>query len=119
MPWSHDDAVALLKRAAAVAAIAACAAAAHAGPREQAKRIHDRIAGVPPSAAVLNQMESEVASGDPEAAAMLAMDNPSFYSVTLKNLVTPWTNRERTVFAPLNDYTATVIGMARDDVPFN
>jgi hypothetical protein len=119
MPWSHDDAVALLKRAAAVAAIAACAAAAHAGPREQAKRIHDRIAGVPSSAAVLNQMESEVASGDPEAAAMLAMDNPSFYSVTLKNLVTPWTNRERTVFAPLNDYTATVIGMARDDVPFN
>jgi hypothetical protein len=119
MPWSHDDAVALLKRAAAVAAIAACAAVAHAGPREQAKRIHDRIAGVPPSAAVLNQMESEVASGDPEAAAMLAMDNHSFYSVTLKNLVTPWTNRERTVFAPLNDYTATVIGMARDDVPFN
>ena len=39
--------------------------------------------------------------------------------MTLKNFVTPWTNREQTVFAPLNDYTATVIGMVRDDVPFN
>jgi hypothetical protein len=47
------------------------------------------------------------------------MDNPAFYSVTLKNFVTPWTNRDQTVFAPLNDYTATVIGMIRDDVPFN
>jgi len=33
--------------------------------------------------------------------------------------VTPWTNEEQTVFAPLNDYSATVIGMVRDDVPFN
>ena len=33
--------------------------------------------------------------------------------------MTPWTNREQTVFAPLNDYTATVIGMVRDDLPFN
>ena len=119
MLWSPDDAVAFLKRVAAIAALAACAVAAQAGPREQARRIHDRIAGVPPSAAVLNQMEAEVAGGDAEAAARIAMDNPSFYSVTLKNLVTPWTNREQTVFAPLNDYTATVIGMVRDDLPFN
>ena len=34
-------------------------------------------------------------------------------------MVTPWTNRDQTVFAPLNDYTATVIGMVRDDVAFN
>jgi hypothetical protein len=39
--------------------------------------------------------------------------------VVLKNFVTPWTNRNQTVFAPLNDYTATVIGMVRDDVAFN
>ena len=41
-----------------------------------------------------------------------------FYSVTLKNFATPWTNRDQTVFAPLNDYTATVIGMVRDDKDF-
>ena len=29
------------------------------------------------------------------------------------------TNRAQSVFVPLNDYTATVIGMVRDNVPFN
>ena len=108
---SREAESSIVKRLVAVVALAACAATANAGPREQARRIHDRIAGVPPSAPVLNQMEAEVAGGDVEGAAMIAMDNPAFYSVTLKNLVTPWTNREQTVFAPLNDYTATVIGM--------
>jgi hypothetical protein len=119
MPWSPDNASSYLVRAASAVALAALAASAQAGPREQAKRIHDRIAGVPPSAAVLDAMEAELAGGDTEAAALIAMDNPSFYSVTLKNLVTPWTNREQSVFEPLNDYTATVIGMVRDDLPFN
>lgn len=93
-----------------------------AGTREQAKRIHDRIAGVPPSASVLDAMEQDIASGGAsgaEAAAYKAMENSAFYNVTLKNFVTPWTNEEQTVFAPLNDYTATVIGMIRDGEPFN
>ncbi len=90
-----------------------------AGPRDQAKRLHDRIAGVPPSAAVLDQMEALISGGDTMAAADVAMENSAFYNVTLKNFVTPWTNEEQTVFAPLNDYTATVIGMIRDEVPFN
>ncbi len=58
MLWSPEDASSFVKRLTAVVALVACAAAAHAGPREQAKRMHDRIAGVPPSAAVLNQMET-------------------------------------------------------------
>jgi len=95
------------------------ASVADAFPREQAKRIHDRLAGVPPSEAVLQQMESAVSAGDPLAAANIAMDNPNFYNVTLKNFVAPWTNRDQNVFVPLNDYIATVIGMIRDDVPFN
>jgi len=92
---------------------------AFAGPREQAERIYERIAGVPPSATVLDQMAARTAAGDLAGAAAIATDASTFYSVTLKNLVTPWTNRDQTVFAPLNDYTATVIGMVRDDVAFN
>ena len=92
---------------------------AQAGSREQAKRIHDRIAGVPPSATVLDQMAAEVAAGRPLAAANIAMQSSAFYNVTLKNFVSPWTNREQSVFVPLNDYTATVIGMVRDDEPFD
>jgi hypothetical protein len=92
---------------------------AWAGEREQAKRLHDRLAGVPPSAAILDSMEADILAGDAIAAAYTAMENSAFYNVTLKNYVTPWTNEEQTLFAPLNDYTATVIGMVRDDVPFN
>ncbi|HBE91211.1 MAG TPA: hypothetical protein DDW55_01305 [Gammaproteobacteria bacterium] len=87
--------------------------------RRQAKRIHDRLAGVPPSATVLDDMEDELVAGNDFAAASIAMENNAFYNVTLKNFATPWTNREQTMFAPVNDYTATVIGMIRDDVPFN
>ncbi|MDX1480026.1 MAG: hypothetical protein R3315_00010 [Woeseiaceae bacterium] len=95
------------------------AATTLAGPREQAKRIHDRLAGVPPSESVLQAMQSDIAGGNPLAAASRAMDDPNFYNVTLKNFAAPWTNRARSVFVPLNDYIATVVGMIRDDVPFN
>lgn len=97
----------------------ALTSAAYAGPREQAKRIHDRLAGVPPTEAVLSAMEADIAAGQPLQAAITAMEDPSFYNVTLKNFVAPWTNRDQSVFVPLNDYIATVIGMIRDDVPFN
>ena len=91
-----------------------------AGPREQAKRMHDRLVGVPPSEAVLTSMEASIqVDNDPVAAAYTAMNNPIFYISSLKNFATPWTNGSQTVFADLNDYTATVIGMIRDDVPFD
>ena len=93
--------------------------AAVAGPREQARRLYDRLAGVPPSATVLDQMTSDITANNAQAAAQLAMADRSFYNVTLRNFVAPWTNRDRSVFVPLNDYTATVIGMVRDDVDFS
>jgi hypothetical protein len=95
---------------------------ASAGPREQAKRIHDRLAGVPPTESVLQLMEAEVDIGQPGSAidaAYRAMEDPNFYNVTLKNFAAPWTNRDQSVFVPLNDYIATVVGMIRDDEPFN
>ena len=90
-----------------------------AGPREQARRIHDRLVGVPPEPAVLDAMATLISQGDPQGAAHLAMTDTHFYTNVLKNWITPWTNEAQTVFAALNDYTATVIGMIRDDVPFN
>jgi len=103
------------------------AAPAAAQTREQAKRIYDRLAGVPPTESVLNAMVNNagtdpvcVSNGvsGPECAAYIAMEDPSFYKVTLKNFAAPWTNRDQSVFVPLNDYVATVIGMIRDDVDF-
>ena len=86
---------------------------------DRARRMHDRLAGVPPDDGTLAAMATMIGNGRPDLAADLAMQHPAFYNVSLKNFVTPWTNEDQTVFAPLNDYTATVIGMIRDDVPFN
>ena len=82
----------------------------------QATRMYNRIAGVPPTAA---ELQSMMAAADPVSAALIATNDPAFYNNTIRNMATPWTNRDQTVFAPLNDYTATVVGMVRDNVPFN
>lgn len=108
-----------LSRLTAIAALLLVSQTGVAGPREQAWRMHERLTGVPPNATVLEDMRADIAGGNAAAAAQTAMDNSAFYNVTLKNFVAPWTNEEQSVFVPLNDYTATVIGMVRDDVPFN
>ena len=104
----------------------ALALPAAADNRGRARRIFDRIAGVPPSEAQLDEMVSllgGVAAVPSESqlrdAADVALDDPAFYNVSLVNFVTPWTNVERTVYADLNDYTATVVGIVRDGVSFD
>lgn len=118
-----------------------------ADSRTIAKRIHDRLTGTAPSAAVLNEMVGLIdggpaavaasdypnalsnatlgASAGEIAAAYVAMENKNFYNATLVNLITPWTNEAQAVFPEdmddegiLNDYTTTVIGVVRDDDDF-
>lgn len=97
-----------------------------AGPRDQAKRIHDRLTGVPASDAMLDAMESVInGPSGRTTAALYAIDGApgvaatgNFYTVTLKNWVSPWTNEAQDVFAPLNDYSALVIGVVRDELDF-
>ena len=127
--WTKNSFAGLTRAMLAVVLTAAVALPASAGPREQAAQIHNRIAGVPAPPAVLTQMENAINGVEPSCstygvtgatcAAYIAMDNVSFYNVTLKNFAAPWTNRDQSVFVPLNDYMATVIGMVRDDIPFN
>jgi hypothetical protein len=102
--------------AGALALFGAHAFAAGTPTADQATRIYNRIAGVPPSAAVLQQMMQTDAVS---AGLLYATKDPAFYNDTIRNMAAPWTNRNQSVFVPLNDYTATVVGMVRDDVPFN
>jgi hypothetical protein len=101
--------------------LAAAASPAVAGPREQANTLFNRLNGVPPSAATLDALTTKVTAGDVKGAALDAINDPAgmFYNLTLKDLVARWTNTDGSPRVDLNDYTATVIGMVRDDVPFN
>ena len=91
---------------------------ASAGDREKAKFIHDRIAGVAPSNAVLTSMTADITGGNVDAAVDTAMNNINFLNVTVKNMVIPWTNKEETVFFPFNDAAATIAGYIRDGRDF-
>ena len=101
------------------------ATSAHADRRDRAKRMFDRLVGVPPTEAQINAMLTEMGPGPTftqtqlRNAALEAMASPDFYNVALVNFVKPWTNVERTVFVDMNDYVATVIGMIRDGTPFD
>lgn len=83
---------------------------------DQAIRMHNRLTGTPPSPAVLEQMAGLISQGQLKEAALLATENENFLRVTIKNMVTPWTNEEESNLTPLNDYTATLIGITRDDL---
>lgn len=103
----------------AMALVLLCAEASHAGARDQVKRIHDRIAGVPASEAFIDNWAGQaMTEARGRQVAEAAMNDSAFYNVTLKHMATPWTNRDFSVFEPLNDYTATFIGLVRDEGDF-
>jgi hypothetical protein len=90
-----------------------------AGPREDAWKLHNRLAGVPPQPQVLDQMSDLISRGNVEGAAELATKHPAFYNVTLKNWIKPWSNRDQTPRIAFNDYVATILGVIRDGTPFD
>jgi hypothetical protein len=123
---------ALLTRASAAGALCALAVISSLAPpqahadatsdRAAATRLYTRITGVPPSAATLDAMQPLITAGTAQSlsqAAGMATSAPQFYNVTLKNMFLPATNRDQSVFVPLNDYVVTAIGMIKDDTPFN
>lgn len=146
--FGHKASRAILTAIVAGSLIVGATSTAVAGSREQAKRMHDRLAGIPPSNEMLCAMEyliDPARGNDPMQAAYLVMSlNPAadanvpgftnipagcgtvdnsasrkaFYSVSLKDYFTPWTNAARSKYGALNDMTATLIGMVRDGEPF-
>lgn len=85
----------------------------------RAYKIYNRLAGVPPEAAVLTEVDNLVKAGKVKEAALRAMDDSNFYNLTLKNWIKPWSNVDKTNRTLLNDYVATAIGIIRDNIPFD
>lgn len=98
-----------------------------AGPREEAIRLYNRVAGVPPKPEEIAQMETLIRAGDYKAAARIASASYHFYHTNLVKLshslgnrdITPRPEEHESQRVPLNDFVATVIGMVRDNVPFD
>lgn len=93
-----------------------------AGSREQAARLFASLTGAKANKQQLDYIEKKIKAGKSEEVARDIIDsrnslktNGSFYSVVLKNMVTPWTTEEGSTLEPLNDMSATIIGHVRDE----
>lgn len=82
---------------------------------EKAVRLYQKLAGVPP--VDMAQIEQLAMNDDLNGVADLAMKTRSFLSATVKAFASPMTNTSDATAIELNDFSATVIGMIRDDVP--
>lgn len=91
-----------------------------AGPnRQKAYDLHNRLAGVPPSSTVLDDMEKKLDSNDFKGAAQLATANKSFLEIVVRNFAAVMTNVDQSAKVPLNDMIATIIGAVRDNLPYS
>jgi hypothetical protein len=86
---------------------------------QQGVLLYTRITGVPPTGQTLATVTTSAAASDFASIATLALQQPQFYNVTLRNIFAAESNRDNSVFVPLNDYIVTAIGMVHDDVPYN
>ncbi|MFK8137945.1 MAG: hypothetical protein AB8E15_06275 [Bdellovibrionales bacterium] len=60
-------------------------------------------------------MAQKIDSGDLEGAAAIATSDPGFINRTVKDFGARMSTREETVDTVLNDFTATIMGLVRDD----
>ncbi|MGE0172260.1 MAG: hypothetical protein AB7T49_05730 [Oligoflexales bacterium] len=89
---------------------------AFGGSAEKCYKMHNRLTGVPPTSAQLQACVSLVDAGKAEEAAGAMVEEDLFYNDTLRYMFSPWTNENGDKLVPLTDFSATAIGMVRDDV---
>ena len=81
--------------------------------------IHNRITGTPPSKEVFSEMVESIRENNAADAAMLATQSAGFYNYKLRSMFGAWSNVSGNPSVSLNDMIATMIGIVRDDIPFD
>jgi len=86
--------------------------------KQDAKFIMERITGVKWAAdnPVMVQATQMIVAGNRVGAAALAVQQAQFLNVTIKSFGLQMSTREETIRIPLNDFTASIIGVTRDEI---
>jgi hypothetical protein len=86
--------------------------------RIKALEIYKRIAGIstPIDSPILIEMETQINRGNMLAAAKIAMTEPSFYNLVVRDFAARMSTREQTINENMNDFIATFIGTVRDNL---
>lgn len=91
---------------------------AQSDSEKEAKWMLERLTGVRWSgdSAVLRSVATLISNNDRAGAARLAMSQPQFLNITIKQMAAQMSTREETIRAPFNDFSAAFIGVTRDDL---
>ena len=113
----------VIKRSVAVLAIGLSAATAwgqsDGDSARRARRICEGLTGVVCDGQLIKIMNTLLDQKAPLQAALAAIDyNDNFYK-KLRNQVHKLSNEDRVARGPLNSFTALIVGMARDQIPFD
>lgn len=86
--------------------------------RLKAQDIFQRLTGVktPIYDPVLTQMVQRLNANDPVGAAAIATNDFRFINITVRDFASKMSNRSETINVPMNDFTATIMGVVRDDL---
>lgn len=85
--------------------------------RRRAYELFKAVTGVPVPIddARIVQMEQLLAQGNDSAAVKIATGDKFFYDIRLRDIARPMSNRAESMAAPVNDFVAMFVGVARDD----
>lgn len=83
---------------------------------QKAQKIYQRLTGtkLPIDSPAIKQMAGLLEKGNLEGAAQIATADPDFLNITVKIMALEMSTREETIKTPLNDFTASFIGVTRD-----
>lgn len=86
-------------------------------PEAEAKWLLERLTGVkwPASSAPYAQVLEKVRAGQKQEAAEIATQQAQFINVTVREFAAKMSTRDESVREQLNDFTATVMGVTRDN----
>jgi hypothetical protein len=84
----------------------------------RAQTIFTRMTGVktPIDNPVIGEMADLIDSNRSMDAAALTISDPNFYNITVRDMAAKMSTREEVISTTLNDFIATVVGVARDKV---
>ncbi len=92
-----------------------------AAPRDVADKMCNRINGVPPTPELLTSVTALVEQGKAKEGALACINVPEgyFYNDILKGLFLKWQTPDDSNRVELSDFTTTLIGFVKEDIPFN
>lgn len=87
-------------------------------PSPRTRLLYSRLTGRAPTDVQVSQLQADLSAGRTSEAVRRLLADPDFLNIVVKNyFCSPMSIRAETPDTPLNEFTATCMGMVRDEAP--